>query len=127
MQNIFSRIIDSLDDLRKIELTLRGGRCSGKTLAIGYVKGIENSIMTVKQISKEYKDDWVPCSSGVMPEILQWVIIQTVQDDLEIVRYLGESECWGNDFYHRIHPRMVVAWRPLPELYKQEETMKCRE
>lgn len=33
---------------------------------------------------------------------------------LDVVRYIGESECWGNDFYHRIHPRMVIAWQPLP-------------
>ena len=81
----------------------------------------------INELAKEYNQDstknnqgWILCSER-LPEVLQWVLIQTKQGDMDVVRYIGETECWGNDFYHRIHPRMVIAWQPLPEAYKPEQ------
>lgn len=77
------------------------------------------AISIVNQLAGEYNNGWVPCSER-LPEILQWVLIQKTQGDMDVVRYIGEAECWGNDFYHRIHPRMVIAWQPLPQPYQPE-------
>lgn len=68
-------------------------------------------------MSQLNNNGWIPRSER-LPEILQWVLIQTTQGDMDVVRYIGETECWGNDFYHRIHPRMVQAWMPLPAPYQ---------
>ena len=86
------------------------------------------SIKIVNQLAEEYnppksrglENGWIPCSER-LPEVLQWVLIQTKQGDMDVVKYIGETKCWGYDFYHRIHQRMVIAWQPLPKPYKPEQ------
>lgn len=45
MQNIVER----LEEVGRLELKTHGGRCNGKTLALGYAKGVENAIEIVKE------------------------------------------------------------------------------
>ena len=57
MKSVFEKIIEKLEEVGKLEISMRGGRCNGKTLALGYTKGIENAIEIVKQggVRKEIK------------------------------------------------------------------------
>ena len=57
MKSVFDKIIEKLEEVGKLEISMRGGRCKGKTLALGYTKGIENAIEIVKQggVRKEIK------------------------------------------------------------------------
>lgn len=50
MQEVFEKIIEKLEEAGKTELIVHGGRCNGKTLALGYAKGISEAIEIVKQV-----------------------------------------------------------------------------
>lgn len=43
------RIVERLEEVGNLEMMLHGGRCNGKTLTLGYKKGIENAIAIVKE------------------------------------------------------------------------------
>lgn len=62
MQDIFEKIIEKLEVAGKTELIVNGGRCNGKTLALGYTKGISDAIEIVKQAGEEYDGGWIPTS-----------------------------------------------------------------
>lgn len=42
-------IIKRLKEVGKLEISSHSGRCNGKTLTLGHVKGIENAIEIVKE------------------------------------------------------------------------------
>ena len=62
MQAVFEKIIEKLEEVGNLEISMHGVRCNGKTLAIGYKKCIENAIEIVKQESERYNSGWIPCS-----------------------------------------------------------------
>ena len=43
------RIVERLEEVGNYEVILHGGRCNGKTLTLGYKKGIEKAIEIVKE------------------------------------------------------------------------------
>ena len=55
MNEFIKKLIERLEEVGKLEISMHGGRCNGKTLALGYAKGIENSISIVNQLAEEYK------------------------------------------------------------------------
>ena len=59
MQEVFEKIIEKLEVAGKTELIVQGGRCNGKTLALGYTKGISDAIEIVKQ-------------GGVSDDVCEW-------------------------------------------------------
>lgn len=56
MQNVFEKIFEKLEVAGKTELIAHGGRCNGKTLALGYAKGISEAIEIVKQEAEKYNN-----------------------------------------------------------------------
>ena len=60
MQEVFEKIIEKLEVAGKTELIVNGGRCNGKTLALGYTKGISDAIEIVKQEAEQYNNGWIP-------------------------------------------------------------------
>lgn len=42
------KVVQQLEEVGKLQITTHGGRCNGKTLTLGYVKGIENAIEIIK-------------------------------------------------------------------------------
>ena len=56
MQEVFEKIIEKLEVAGKTELIVHGGRCNGKTLALGYTKGISDAIEIVKQEAEQYNN-----------------------------------------------------------------------
>ena len=49
MHEVFEKIVEKLEVAGKTELIAHGGRRNGKTLALGYTKGISDAIEIVKQ------------------------------------------------------------------------------
>ena len=81
MNKAFEKILERLKEIIKIEIQLHGGRCNGKTLALGYAKGIENAIEIVQEVAEEYTstehinystnastDGWIPIKTRPMTE-----------------------------------------------------------
>ena len=58
MKESFEKIIERLREVGNLEITVHGGRCNGKTLTLGYVKGIENAIEIVNQVAEECNNDF---------------------------------------------------------------------
>ena len=61
MQTVFEKIIEKLEVAGKTELIVNGGRCNGKTLALGYTKGISDAIEIVKQEAADYEECYKDC------------------------------------------------------------------
>ena len=62
MQEVFEKIVEKLEAAGKTELIAHGGRRNGKTLALGYAKGISEAIEIVKQEAEKYDNGWISCS-----------------------------------------------------------------
>ena len=64
MQEVFEKIVEKLEVAGKTELIAHGGRRNGKTLALGYAKGISEAIEIVKQAAAECKHGHFGCNSN---------------------------------------------------------------
>lgn len=42
-------VVEALEGAARLEITVHGGRCNGKTLTLGYAKGIESAIEIIKE------------------------------------------------------------------------------
>ena len=61
MQAAFEKIIEKLEVAGKTELIANGGRCNGKTLALGYTRGISDAIEIVKHEFEQYEECYKDC------------------------------------------------------------------
>ena len=139
MQAVFEKIIEKLEVAGKTELIVNGGRCNGKTLALGYAKGISEAIKIVKQEAEKYNNGWIPFVQREMTEDekesfgdLNFMLdCQLPDEDEEILityKFKDElyvdvdtfmrdgSECYldsGRDFVTE-----AVAWRKKPQPYQ---------
>ena len=57
MQKAFERIVERLKEVGQFEVKMIGGRCNGKTLTLGYKKGIANAISIVNQVAEEHEQE----------------------------------------------------------------------
>ena len=54
---MIEKILERLREVGQLEIYFHGGRCNGKTLTLGYKKGIENAISIVQEVAKGYGKD----------------------------------------------------------------------
>ena len=136
MKEFVEKLIKRLEETRKTEITIHGGRCNGKTLALGYAKGIENSIEIVNQLAEEHGKEinvpskWIPCSERLPVNnkvVLCWVRSTTIASGETFIIGSCDRGFWFLQTYEIGHHHFpvkdyeVVAWMPLPEPYKQTE------
>ena len=122
MQAAFEKIIEKLEVAGKTELIANGGRCNGKTLALGYTKGISDAIEIVKQEAEQFGRDtnvlsngWIPCSE-LLPAYGQTVLASVCAEDAEwkiIIACYKEEDFWLDG--------KIDAWQPLPTPYAKGE------
>ena len=139
MQEVFEKIVEKLEVAGKTELIAHGGRRNGKTLALGYAKGISEAIEIVKQEAEKYNNGWIPFVQREMTEDekesfgdLNFMLdCQLPDEDEEILityKFKDElyvyvdtfmrdgSECYldsGRDFVTE-----AVAWMKKPQPYQ---------
>ena len=83
------------------------------------------AIEIVNQLAEEYKGGWIPCSER-LPEHMQQCFttarIYFVPDHVdEPNNYIGvELNAYSKDYGWLYNPE-VIAWRPLPQPYKEGE------
>lgn len=95
MNKAFDKILERLKEIIKIEIQLHGGRCNGKTLALGYAKGIENAIEIVKEVAEEYTStEHINCSTNTSTN--GWIPIKTRPMTEEEKEYYSEYLFEGN-------------------------------
>lgn len=82
-----------------------------------------NYIQTINQImdwlEHVNKNNWIPVSSGKLPEIHQDVLLSLRNLDVE-VGFRGETEPYYYCHGYYVAPKDVLAWQPKPEPYDPE-------
>lgn len=122
MQEVFEKIIEKLKEVGKLEISIIGGRCNGKTLSLGYKKGIENAIEIVKQEAAEYNNGWIPCSERLPEEYEDVeVTIEEIANDVGGKRYYNVRS-WLQDGQWIIKKNpynpTVIAWKYPTQPYQ---------
>ncbi len=118
MQAVFEKIIEKLEVAGKTELIVHGGRCNGKTLALGYTKGISDAIEIVKQEAEQYNNGWIPCSERLPDDFMsfEYLTIRKGHTLATITYYCVVNHKW---YLSRNSSKEidVIAWKPLPQPY----------
>lgn len=139
MQKVFKLIIDELKKAARSELKIYGGaRSNGKSILLGYQKGLEDAVYIVNQTVKEYNNGWIPFKLREADEEEQWEYGFTHMLDCELpdegqeILVTYSNGCVGIDTFlkdgfecyldsNNEFVTEAVAWQPLPEAYKEVE------
>lgn len=80
---------------------------------------LNQSVDTIESLHEKNQDnDWIPCSERLPEESLNSVIgWDKYRNRCCFVQYLGGRWILGND----IETVKIIAWRPLPEPYKEKQ------
>ena len=111
MQEVFSKIIEELEENQTIVFNLGGGKPKQSI-------DLERAIEIVKQEAEKFGTDtnvgsngWIPCSSGVMPRANGWYL---VTNHLGVV----QEQRWSANHWEKLRDDAVLAWRELPLPYQ---------
>ena len=117
MNKAFDKILERLE--REI---------AGKPTPEEYNNGINRAYSIVKEVAEEYKGGWIACSERLPEDAFGCLVTiidcePSTQTDFEnilpyVVGYDGDS--W-NDADGNTIPFEVVAWKPLPEPFKERD------
>ena len=129
MQEVFEKIVDKLEELKKAEIE-REDLCDEEGFGDGeeiYEDGksqgrfeqVVRIIEIVKQEAEKYNNGWIPCSDRLQEEYTvlccdkygEMIIGHPYFDEVSDTNYSAESD---NEMMYN-----CVAWQPLPEPYKK--------
>ena len=129
MQEVFEKIVDKLEELKKAEIE-REDLCDEEGFGDGeeiYEDGksqgrfeqVVRIIEIVKQEAEKYNNGWIPCSERLPEEYTvlccdkygEMIIGHPYFDEVSDTNYSAESD---NEMMYN-----CVAWQPLPEPYKK--------
>ena len=119
MQEVFSKIIEELEENQTIVFNLGGGKPKQSI-------DLERAIEIVKQEAEKFGTDtnvgsngWIPCSER-LPEPIRPVLVtlRNWMNDKYIVR-VGRfhTDHWKTD-EGIVENSVVIAWQPLPQPYQ---------
>lgn len=84
----------------------------------GSIKSYKDTIEIVKELEQEYNNGWIPCSerlpkrnTNVIAQFLSGVVSELLFNEKGLFQGIYE---YG--------PNVIVAWQPLPEPYKPQES-----
>lgn len=126
MKAFVGKLISRLKEVGKLEISMHGGRCNGKTLALGYAKGIENSIAVVNELAEDYNNWWIPCSERY-PDTDNYILLSFENFSVPLVGRYEEDADGGGAFYvgddseSCISQGIIVnGWMPLMKCYREK-------
>lgn len=110
MNKVFEKILERLE-----------GDCVSPSGYPGYMIDLEDACNIVKEVAEEYKDGWIPCSSGSLPDDMEDILID-MGGTKPIPAYIQNGEwyltdCRGSSEKVKDQSR-VIAWQPLPPEYQ---------
>ena len=127
MNKAFEKILERLEEERIILLENN----LDQAIALNFAKGI------VQEVAEEYKDGWIACSSGNMPNNGQKVYVEFNDGKHMCLVYrakdsIDKSNGWEMNItqdgfyeicsdYGYMPYRNIIAWQPLPEPYKERD------
>lgn len=74
-------------------------------------------INTINQLAEEYKNGWIPCSSGNFSTSEVLVCKEDGTIDFDVFDFMDED--WKFNSKH--HKNKVIAWMPLPQPYIEQQ------
>lgn len=144
MQEVFEKILEKLESERgRYFLTI--ANTGEKSLDVAYEKvgeTIDKAIEIVKQEAADYKNGWIPCSSGKMPEEHDSIFAKAKGTDkwndamfektsdavnVTVSDEKGNTTTthahtidgkWSCDLLKCNKSYQIIAWQPLPEPYQ---------
>lgn len=84
----------------------------------GSIKSYKDTIEIVKELEQEYNNGWIPCSER-LPERNTNVIAQFLSGVVSELLFNEKGLFQG---IYEYGPNVIVAWQPLPEPYKPQES-----
>ena len=112
MKKAFKKILERLDS--HIEDVKSEGDFS-------YIKPFEIAKIAVRELAEEYNNGWIPCSER-LPEENQVVILQDFYENITIGKmeiHNGLEGFADDDWWSSANN--YVAWKPLPEPFKERD------
>lgn len=89
---------------------------------------IEDMIKDMPPVTPKPKTgQWIPVSEGLPKpneyagDVVKYYLVQNEYEDMLVARYT-HSEYWEQIYQHKPCADEIVAWRPLPESYKPQES-----
>ena len=128
MQEVFEKIIEKLEELRKAEIE-RDDLCDEEGYGDGeeiYEDGksqgrfeqVVRIIEIVKQEAEQYNNGWISCSER-LPEGRQDVLVCFDNTDCCIIAwYSPNGRTWRNSSTNNICKEEPIAWMNLPAPYQ---------
>lgn len=129
--NVFEKILDRLE--REI---------AGKPTPDEYNNGINRAYSIVKEVAEEFATDtdvgtngWIACSVRLPKEDGSYIVQSVFEEEVHFYDQYYDSGCEAfgtyRDYYDKntlgfldsefVKDEYVVAWKPLPEPYKESE------
>lgn len=119
MQEVFSKIIEKLEEELKLA-DKEKERCIKENhlqfdYAKGYSNGVANAIEIVKREAEKYNNGWIPCSERLPEESLQSVMgWDEYRERICFVHFIRGRFILGDD----TDSVNIIAWQPLPAPYQ---------
>lgn len=111
MNKAFEKILDRLTDA--------GGCDADCEYDKGWDSAIDEAISIVQEVAEEYNGGWIPCSER-LPE-LDGTYICTCEGIAESITLIFSTHdnSWNDEFEAEYDD--VIAWKQLPEPYKESD------
>ena len=108
MQEVFSKIIEELEENQTIVFNLGGGKPKQSI-------DLERAIEIVKQEAEKYDNGWIPCSER-LPKYGEVVMCSCTNNGITIscITHKGVKPSKSV----RFGQHSVIAWQPLPQPYQ---------
>ena len=116
--NPFEKILDRFETLENIFIK---GNSHNVAAGVGKAKEI------VHEVAEEYNNGWIPCSER-LPDKAGYEVLATLENSFGqrrvtiIFTGYGDESFWHcNNKEYDLEAWKVIAWQPLPELYKEND------
>ena len=116
--NPFEKILDRFETLENIFI-----KGNSHNVAAGVSKAKE----IVQEVAEEYNNGWIPCSER-LPDKAGCEVLATLENSFGqrrvtiIFTGYGDESFWHcNNKEYDLEAWKVIAWQPLPELYKEND------
>ena len=125
MQEVFSKIIEELEEKRRrYFLTIANTGDEKLDCAYEYVgDALDKAIEIVKQEAKQYNNGWVPVSErmpnqdGEFTDVL--ITCESIKDGVFVQSAEFYTGSYGQPIFDALyHYERVLAWKPLPAPYQ---------
>ena len=134
MNKAFEKILERLEKLRQEQIK---ELCEHKdfTSEMQAMRGhniLQDAKKIVQEVAEEYKDGWIPVSSGILPDIainpvtndyVRYNVTYQNGDIVDTRNYAYGEAAGGKHWLNggQIMDKYVTAWQPQPEPYRGNE------